>query len=68
MNFFQKTKLQQEISNLEKVYKKLNKKEKKLIKMKRRIIESETISSICIPAISNNNYGTVSTRNLNPII
>ena len=27
MNFFQKTKLQQEISNLEKVYKKLNKKE-----------------------------------------
>lgn len=35
--------------------------------MKRRIVESET-TSICIPAISNNNYGTVSTRNLNPII
>lgn len=67
-NFFEKNKLQQEYCYLKKEYKELNKKEKKLIKMKRRIIESETISSICIPAISNNNYGTVSTRNLNPII
>lgn len=67
MNFFQKTKLQQEYCNLKREYKELNKKEKKLIKMKRRIVESET-TSICIPAISNNNYGTVSTRNLNPII
>lgn len=66
-NFFQKTKLQQEYCNLKREYKELNKKEKKLIKMKRRIVESET-TSICIPAISNNNYGTVSTRNLNPII
>lgn len=66
-NFFQKTKLQQEYCNLKREYKELNKKEKKLIKMKRRIVESET-PSICIPAISNNNYGTVSTRNLNPII
>lgn len=33
--------------------------------MKLRITESETISSICIPAISNNNYRTISTRNLN---
>ena len=64
-NFFQKTKLQQEYCNLKREYKELNKKEKKLIKMKRRIVESETISSICIPAISNNNYGTASTRNLN---
>lgn len=64
-NFFQKTKLQQEYCNLKREYKELNKKEKKLIKMKRRIVESETISSICIPAISNNNYGTVSARNLN---
>ena len=61
-NFFQKTKLQQEYCNLKREYKELN---KKLIKMKRRIVESETISSICIPAISNNNYGTASTRNLN---
>lgn len=66
-NFFEKNKLQQEYCYLKKEYKKLNKKEKKLIKMKRRIVESET-TSICIPAISNNNYGTVSTRNLNPII
>lgn len=66
-NFFQKTKLQQEYCNLKREYKELNKKEKKLIKMKRRIVESET-TSICIPAISNNNYGTFSTRNLNPII
>ena len=35
--------------------------------MKRRIVESET-TYICIPAISNNNYRTVSTRNLNSII
>lgn len=66
-NFFQKTKLQQEYCNLKREYKELNKKEKKLIKMKRRIVESET-TSICIPAISNNNYRTVSTRNLNSII
>lgn len=66
-NFFEKNKLQQEYCYLKKEYKELNKKEKKLIKMKRRIVESET-TSICIPAISNNNYGTVSTRNLNPII
>lgn len=64
-NFFEKNKLQQEYCYLKKEYKELNKKEKKLIKMKRRIVESETISSICIPAISNNNYGTASTRNLN---
>lgn len=63
-NFFEKNKLQQEYCYLKKEYKELNKKEKKLIKMKRRIVESETISSICIPAISNNNYGTIS-RNLN---
>lgn len=66
-NFFEKNKLQQEYCYLKKEYKELNKKEKKLIKMKRRIVESET-TSICIPAISNNNYGTVSTRNLNSII
>ena len=50
-NFFEKIKLQQEYCYLKKEYKELNKKEKKLIKMKRRIVESETISSICIPAI-----------------
>lgn len=50
-NFFEKNKLQQEYCYLKKEYKELNKKEKKLIKMKRRIVESETISSICIPAI-----------------
>lgn len=66
-NFFEKNKLQQEYCYLKKEYKKLNKKEKKVTKMKLRIAESET-TSICIPAISNNNYGTVSTRNLNPII
>lgn len=64
-NFFEKNKLQQEYCYLKKEYKKLNKKEKKVTKMKLRIAESETISSICIPAISNNNYGTLSTRNLN---
>ena len=37
-NFFQKTKLQQEISNLEKVYKKLNKKEKEAAQAKQRAI------------------------------
>ena len=50
-NFFEKNKLQQEYCYLKKEYKELNKKEKKLIKMKRKIAESETISSICIPAI-----------------
>lgn len=64
MNFFQKTKLQQEISNLKKTYKELNKKEKKVIKMKRRIAESET-ASISIPAVSINNYGISGIRNLN---
>lgn len=64
-NFFEKNKLQQEYCYLKKEYKKLNKKEKKVTKMKLRIAESETISSICIPAISNNNYGTLSTINLN---
>lgn len=65
-NFFEKNKLQQEYCYLKKEYKKLNKKEKKVTKkMKLRIAESETISSICIPAISNNNYRTISTRNLN---
>ena len=65
-NFFEKNKLQQEYCYLKKEYKKLNKKEKKVTKkMKLRIAESETISSICIPAISNNNYGTISTRTLN---
>lgn len=38
MNFFQKTKLQQEISNLEKAYKKLNKKEKEAAQAKQRAI------------------------------
>lgn len=38
MNFFQKIKLQQEISNLEKVYKKLNKKEKEAAQAKQRAI------------------------------
>lgn len=38
MNFFQKTKLQQEISNLEKVYKKLNKKEKEVAQAKQSAI------------------------------
>ena len=56
-NFFQKTKLQQEMSNLKKIYKELNKKEKKVIKMQRRIAS--------MPAISTNNYGTISTRNIN---
>ena len=64
-NFFEKNKLQQEYCYLKKEYKELNKKEKKLIKMKRRIVESETISSICTPAIFNSNYVTVSTRDLN---
>lgn len=64
-NFFEKNKLQQEYCYLKKEYKELNKKEKKLIKMKRRIVESETISSTVYLQFSNNNYGTVSTRNLN---
>lgn len=64
-NFFEKNKLQQEYCYLKKEYKELNKKKKKLIKMKRRIVESETISSICTPAIFNSNYVTVSTRDLN---
>lgn len=38
MNFFQKTKLQQEISNLEKVYKKLNKKEKEVAQAKQSAV------------------------------
>ena len=64
MNFFQKTKLQQEISNLEKAYKELNKKEKKITKMKLRIAESETIFSVPMYATSIDSYSAISMRNI----
>lgn len=63
-NFFEKNKLQQEYCYLKKEYKKINLKTKKVTKMKLRIAESETIYPLSMPAISTNNYGITSVRNL----
>lgn len=53
-NFFQKTKLQKEVSELEKKYKEINRNEKKFARIKRKIAEPEIIRNYyrSMPAIS----------------
>ena len=53
-NFFQKTKLQKEVSELEKKYKEINRNEKKFARIKRKIAEPEIIRNyyMSMPAIS----------------
>lgn len=65
-NFFQKTKLQQEVSELEKKYKELNRNAKKFARIKRKIAESSTILNYyrSMPAISTDSYRTANMRNL----
>lgn len=66
MNFFQKTKLQQEINALEKKYKEINRNAKKLARIKRKIAEPETIRNYyrSMPVISTDSYRTANMRNL----
>lgn len=66
MNFFQKTKLQQEINALEKKYKEINRNAKKFARIKRKIAEPETIRNYyrSMPAISTDSYRTANMRNL----
>ncbi len=65
-NFFQKTKLQQEVSELEKKYKEINRNAKKFARIKCKIAESETIRNYyrSMPAISTDSYRTANMRNL----
>lgn len=65
-NFFQKTKLQQEVSELEKKYKELNRNAKKFARIRRKIAESSTILNYyrSMPAISTDSYRTANMRNL----
>lgn len=65
-NFFQKTKLQQEINALEKKYKEINRNAKKFARIKRKIAESSTILNYyrSMPAISTNSYRTANMRDL----
>lgn len=65
-NFFQKTKLQQEINALEKKYKEINRNAKKFARIKRKIAESSTIlnSYRSMPAISTYSYRTANMRDL----
>lgn len=65
INFFQKTKLQQEINALEKKYKEINRNAKKFAR-KRKIAESSTIRNyyMSMPAISTDSYRTANMRNL----
>lgn len=53
-NFFQKTKLQKEVSELEKKYKEINRNEKKFARIKRKIAEPEIIRNYyrSMPVIS----------------
>lgn len=66
INFFQKTKLQQEINALEKKYKEINRNAKKFARIKRKIAESSTIRNyyMSMPAISTDSYRTANIRNL----
>ena len=65
-NFFQKTKLQQEINALEKKYKEINRNAKKFARIKRKIAESSTIRNYyrSMPAISTDSYRTANMRDL----
>ena len=65
-NFFQKAKLQQEVSELEKKYKVVNRNAKKFARIKRKIAEPETIYNYyrSMPAISTNSYITANMRDL----
>lgn len=65
-NFFQKTKLQQEINALEKKYKEINRNAKKFARIKRKIAESSTILNYyrSMPAISTYSYRTANMRDL----
>lgn len=65
-NFFQKTKLQQEINALEKKYKEINRNAKKFARIKRKIAESSTILNYyrSMPAISTDSYRTANMRDL----
>lgn len=60
-DFFQKTKLQQEISDLEKEYKEINKRTKKMIRFNRMLENMASCSSPMI-AISTDSYRTVNMR------
>lgn len=66
INFFQKTKLQQEINALEKKYKEINRNAKKFARIKRKIAESSTIRNYyrSMPAISTDSYRTDNMRDL----
>ena len=65
-NFFQKTKLQQEINALEKKYKEINRNAKKFARIKRKIAESSTIINYyrSMPGISTYSYRTANMRDL----
>lgn len=65
-NFFQKTKLQQEINALEKKYKEINRNAKKFARIKRKIAESSIIRNYyrSMPAISTDSYRTANMRDL----
>ena len=65
-NFFQKTKLQQEINALEKKYKEINRNAKKFARIKRKIAESSTILNYyrSMPASSTDSYITANMRDL----
>ena len=60
-DFFQKTKLQQEISDLEKEYKEINKRTKKMIRFNRMLENMASCSSPML-AISTDTYRTVNMR------
>lgn len=65
-NFFQKTKLQQEVSELEKKYNEINRNAKKFARIKRKIAEPEIIRNYyrSMPAISTDSYITADVRNI----
>lgn len=65
-NFFQKTKLQQEINALEKKYKEINRNAKKFARIKRKIAESSTILNYyrSMPASSTYSYRTANMRDI----
>lgn len=65
-NFFQKTKLQQEVSELEKKYNEINRNAKKFARIKRKIAEPEIIRNYyrSMPAISTDSYRTTDVRNI----
>lgn len=62
-DFFQKTKLQQEISDLKKEYKEINKRTKKMIRFN-RMLENTAYYNPSMSAISTDSYRTANMRNL----